>query len=411
MTRSFTRPALHLVGCVLLLASSWLPEAANAEFMDIEDYEWEEYGFEIGPKQLRYTTPDENWRFRVGGRLHLDFYGFDDDVTDLGDDGFELRRARLYGTIQAFEDWKFKIDGELSDSQNRRGWRNLWLQWRPLEKLRLRIGNQISPITIEEFTSSNDLTFMERSLINGMAPGFLTGLSALYSGEQDWSLIGGVYFEPLGSQDNDKRKADGVSFITRATWAPWFDREDPTCFVHLGASFEYRNVDDGIRLRTRPESGGATRLVDTGALTDADDSLTFGVETAAVWGPVSAQAEFLGVNVMRSTDVFFWGAYGQLSWMPTGESRRYSPKRGAFLSMRPKSRWGALELAARYSYIDLQDGDVLGGKEQNVTLGVNWHLTRYIRLMFNYIFIDAELPVTGISDDPQIAEFRIQVAF
>ena len=84
----------------------------------------------------------------------------------------------------------------------------------------------------------------------------------------------------------------------------------------------------------------------------------------------------------------------------------YSP----FVSLRPKSRWGGVELAARYSALDLTDDDVIGGKERNVTAGINWYLTRFVRLMFNYVWVDAQRRGDLRTDRPQIFQLRMQLA-
>ena len=47
--------------------------------------------------------------------------------------------------------------------------------------------------------------------------------------------------------------------------------------------------------------------------------------------------------------------------------------------------WGAWQVAARYSYADFNDEDILGGKGESVTLGLNWLWNANTRLQFNYI--------------------------
>jgi phosphate-selective porin OprO/OprP len=59
---------------------------------------------------------------------------------------------------------------------------------------------------------------------------------------------------------------------------------------------------------------------------------------------------------------------------------------------------------------DLTDDDMIGGKEQNVTAGVNWYLTRYVRMMFNYVWVDAERRRDLQTERPQIVQFRMQFA-
>jgi len=58
-------------------------------------------------------------------------------------------------------------------------------------------------------------------------------------------------------------------------------------------------------------------------------------------------------------------------------------------SFRDKS-WGGWELALRHSFLDLNDGEIKGGKERNFTLAINWYLKSNMRVMFNYVRADVE---------------------
>jgi phosphate-selective porin OprO/OprP len=75
---------------------------------------------------------------------------------------------------------------------------------------------------------------------------------------------------------------------------------------------------------------------------------------------------------------------------------------------------GVFEAAARYSAIDLTDGDIRGGFQQDVTVGLNWYPEPYARVMANYIHAWAEPTadsVTGRPTEADIGQIRIQIAF
>jgi phosphate-selective porin OprO/OprP len=91
------------------------------------------------------------------------------------------------------------------------------------------------------------------------------------------------------------------------------------------------------------------------------------------------------------------GAYVQASWFATGEYRAYKTKSGTFGRVSPKAPfdpskgdWGAVEIAARYSFLDLNNNTIRGGEEQNFTAGVNWYLYSNLRLTLNYVYADVK---------------------
>jgi phosphate-selective porin OprO/OprP len=124
-------------------------------------------------------------------------------------------------------------------------------------------------------------------------------------------------------------------------------------------------------------------------------------------------------KVMRSgnsPDLWFDGWYVFASWFVTGESRPYKRKVGNFGPVDAKSKYGAVELAARYSTIDLTNKDIKGGTQDNVSLGLNWYIGPHVRVMANYIFVwadddaDDNGKVIG-GDNPQILQTRLQFQF
>ncbi len=213
----------------------------------------------------------------------------------------------------------------------------------------------------------------------------------------------------------------GWGLAGRATYAPW--HQDNRA-LHLGLSTNYRRVNAGdfLRFKTEPESHKSeVEFLDTGkrAIDDAESLARLGLEAAGVWGPFSLQGEYLRAAVARrgdASDLDFDGWYVQGSWFLSGESRHYKFEKGAFGRVHPLSTWGAWELAARYSTVDLGDGPIIGGRERNLTLGVNWYLNPRVRLMANYIRVenddDARDNGTLTSgEDTDILQMRVQADF
>ncbi len=133
--------------------------------------------------------------------------------------------------------------------------------------------------------------------------------------------------------------------------------------------------------------------MDTGPI-HANGTDLLSLEFATVLGPVSLQGEWMStwVDQTAGPDLYFTGAYAQVSWFVTGEHRPYQTCHCSFGRVKPKRRlapakgdWGALELAARYSYLDLSDENIRGGTQNNTALGVSWYLYSNLRLMANWV--------------------------
>ena len=143
------------------------------------------------------------------------------------------------------------------------------------------------------------------------------------------------------------------------------------------------------------------------------------VKAAFIQGPYSLQAEYIVTKVEREggfSDARFNGWYVFASWLVTGETRPWLSEIGNSGQIIPNHKLGAVELALRYSSIDLTDNDILGGKERNLTLGLNWYAHQQVRLMVNYIFVwaDDDANDDGLvlgGDNPQILQARLQVHF
>ena len=84
-------------------------------------------------------------------------------------------------------------------------------------------------------------------------------------------------------------------------------------------------------------------------------------------------------------------------------------KNGKFIRPVIKSDAGAWELAVRFSNLDLNDKDIQGGEEDNLSLAVNWYSSDHWRVMGNLIKVESVGPFG--EQNPSIAQIRIQYFF
>jgi phosphate-selective porin OprO/OprP len=124
------------------------------------------------------------------------------------------------------------------------------------------------------------------------------------------------------------------------------------------------------------------------------------VESAGSWRNFFAEAGYFrfGVNRRQTLSDIGRGYQGYFlggSWVMTGETRRWSSSSGSFSGPVPARKlgedgFGALELAVRYSDLDLNDnagqigmalplGGSRGGDQRILGLGLNWSPTDLFR--------------------------------
>ena len=118
---------------------------------------------------------------------------------------------------------------------------------------------------------------------------------------------------------------------------------------------------------------------------------------AAILSVVAAGATwvwqiYIGLGVGGYTHPIFWGAYVQTSWALTGEVRAYDERAGYLRRLVPKSPFrpggrgsGALDVAARLSWLDLAEDDVDGGRLLALSLGPSWTWNEHVRWLAGWV--------------------------
>ena len=370
---------------------------------------------------MQFNSEDGGFDFQVGGRVMVDVAGFTHDNGQLGS-GAELRRARLFAKGTMWDVWGYKFQYDFTGT-GRAGIRDAYLQYMGLDDLfglngYIRAGNFKEPFSLESLTSSKYITFMERALsVEAFSPSRNIGGAIQLNGkvaESPWTAGVGIFGEGVNKANKKKDQSYGVT--SRISFAPTFGENK---FVHFGVSGGWRDLQDQqTTISTRPEAHISDERLVSVDLGNADSVWKAGAELAAVWGAASFQGEYIrSFYDTASGDAEFDGYYGYLSYFLTGESRAYDHKSGVFKRVKPKSivakngGFGAWEFAARYSYIDLNDGAFRGGRERNYAFGLNWYATPNIRLMANYTYVDSDDTRLGRDLDPHVFQGRLQADF
>lgn len=330
------------------------------------------------------------------------------------DTGITLRRAQLAFCRSWGDNWSAKLTadynnvGKLQVNDN-------FLLYSGWQTAAVKFGIFKPPFSLESTSKSTGLTFMERSLaVASLAERNSGGLGILKRTPTSILNVGLFFLSPK----QEELTQPGQAFVLHYAHSPINLNTKKS--LHFGASLSYRlNVEpDKTQFRTRPEITTVDDYyVDTGAIPGAEEVVRLGLEAHKQIGPISWQSEIITTTVNRTKfgDTNFWGAYMYFSWFLTGESRNYDAGAGRFLTTLPKKNLGkfgkgAVEIAARVSYVDLTDKDVIGGEQSNVTLGLNWYLNPSFRVMTNLIkVLDVNRPGSEYDGiNPLIFSLRVQ---
>jgi phosphate-selective porin OprO/OprP len=390
-------------------------------------------------KGLTVQSPDRKLELNLGGRLHLDAGGGEGQGTELDETSLwrgRVRRARGELSLRYDERWSFGFEADAAD--RRETIKDLALGY-SIGPFLLTVGNFKEPFSFERLQSDNNITFLERSLVNDLAPSRNVGAALGAHGER-WTAAVGVY----GGNINDEVGREGTSVTGRVTYAPLLEDEGRRVFhVGLSGSHRERNRQVGFAIEPTPESKVYdVALIGFDPLHDVRGLTRGGIEAAFQSGPFRLQAEYLVARAERDgfsaererrRDAVFHGGYVQAAYVLTGQSRPYElapdAKYGASyavfggLKLDDKDRvsrggWGAWELAARYSYLDLDTAGLDGGRQHNTTVGLNWYPETNVRVMTNWVHAHAtdlkpedEKRRGHARVDVDIVQVRLQIAY
>jgi len=388
----------------------------------------------LDKKGLQFKTANENFKFKLGGRIQADTsvssndkFLKDGDLVEA-DDGAEIRRGRLSFSGTFFKDWHFKSEIDFADYET--DIKDLKLAYTGLQFIKVTVGQQKQAFSRELQESSNDTMFIERSLMNVLAaPVVDRAVGAnLASHGKKWTGQVGMHGEPIMTEKNNLDEGWGIN--GRATYTPIAEK---TKLVHLGIAGNFTENSDagqisstnGMRYRHETTHMSDLFPIDSGVITSVNNIKMLGLEANGVYGPFSMGGEYTHSWMDRNLgmkSLSFYGWYGEASWTLTGESRKY--KKGVFKRLEPDREFsfatgglGALELAIRVAGVDMNDGSFKGGAIKNFTVALNWYVNSNVRFMFGYdrILKIKNSPLTTISggkpDGLNTFMFRSQIAF
>jgi phosphate-selective porin OprO/OprP len=390
-------------------------------------------------------SQDKKYQLKLRAYTHFDGRFFDegdDASSSTTDDTFFFRRVRLLfeGTLAEVVD--FRVMPELGGNTGTSGsatfnLQDAYVNARYFPAANLQLGKYKSPFGLERLQSATALTFVERGLPTQLVPNRDLGVmvhGALREGLFNYQLAYMDGVGDAGSWDNDEN--DGKDVVARVFLhpfqeSPWpalqglgygvavsWGRED-------GATPQYRTAGQQTFFRYRTNVGGVTG----NDVELAEDRWRYSPQAYWYWGPFGLFGEYVSSTGFVETELAGDSTRAEntswqvaASWVLTGENASYRGVTPRAPFARDAPGWGAFEVAARYSTLEVDDdvfddgfADPAASAQQADAwaVGVNWYLNRYLKFVVNYerTSFDGGAPDGGNRESEGVFLTRLQLSY
>lgn len=365
-------------------------------------------------------SADGRFEAALTGYAQLDYRGY--ESGNHPPNTFLIRRARLAleGKLDRYFD--FKVEGDFADTTSII-LRDFYLNVKRVDELQFRFGHFKEPFSQEELRGDAVQDFVERSLVNNLAPSRSPGLMV-------WGKVAKERFEYYAGMFNGKgplaQNNNGTpESVVRLRFAPWKGGDGFfTKGLAFGGAYAQGRSFDGTGVRGRTESQSITFYspdLINGKTTRANGELTW------LLGPLAIRAEYdqtnqeredLGPNDRDLPGVVAKGYMAQATYLLTGERKPdnepVAPRHNLFGEKNGGAGLGAWELKFRYSNLQVSNGTAKSNRAETFLFGPNWYLTRYVRQVFDFGFERFKDRVRSPNPNDRyffVVLSRIQVAF
>jgi len=332
--------------------------------------------------------------------------------------GGNFRRVYLGLTGTLFGDWSYNFNYDFGGSggtETPGHIQSVYLEYDGLKPFGVRVGAFPPSASLEDNTSPADTPFLERNSPADLARNIAGGdgrdaFAIFYAGDQLYGSLAYTGDKIADSSVFDEQQA----LIGRLSYL-FTSSDDLKVVGSANGSYVFKIADTAaggnaaraITLSDPPEltvDDAGTKLITTGTL-NAESVTQWGVEGAVQSDSLYTQAGYFGYNVdQRGTapSYSFDGWYGEATWVLSGESRVYNPATASFTNPKPRipfslkgGGWGAWEIAARYSDLDLNDnagvlgqntpvGGIRGGDQRILTGAINWYPNSALKIELQF---------------------------
>ena len=411
--------------------------------------------FEAGADGFKISSSDKKHQVRVRGAVQADGRFFIDNndlaITDRTDK-FEVKQARIWLEGYFFKDIYFKIMPDFAASSNILP--DAYLDYAYHPSASLLVGKFKPSISLERLQGDADGTFLERAFPTYLASNRDVGVQ-LHGGFGKPGYKAETVAGPIdtknaftyqigvtngsgddGSPNNNSADTDNNKEVVGRLFAHPFQHTSYSWLegLGLGVAGSVGNPDRQTLKNQATPLGRTTYLnyssVNNGLAAPTSDGGTYRIYPQAYWysGPFGAIGEYALSSqhlVSGTRDIKQDNKAWQIlaSYVVTGEDNSFAGVKPIQNFDPLKGAWGALQLAARFSELDVDNGTFTivdpsksASKARAWTLGANWYLNSnaIIRADYENVSFDGGAGTsTRVTDRPneQVFATRFQLSF
>lgn len=359
---------------------------------------------------LKFSSPDAAYTAKIGGYFQEDAVWFSGQHTGLYNSLY-MRRVRVYikGTLDKY--WYYNVQYDFAGNGNLN---NAYIAYNGFAHQIIKLGHFLPNINLNQYTLDKNEIFIESALP-------VSVYSRIYSPGAEYTLFNEylAFHTSLYAPTSNAVVTgnDPLSSANRIIFDP-INHNKGQYLLHFGASGLYHGIDRSGRLTFLGLPGVRTRNKETflsGVITNADHYWVWNGEIAIQHGPFEMQVQYLYNTVKRRLSLptlNFNGFYISAAYFLTGEHRVYNHVKGSFSGVSPLHHsFGAVQLAVRYDQMNLDNQNIRGGKERDITAEINWFYGRFIQFMFDYTRARANPDSTRRYQTANVYALRVQVTF
>lgn len=398
-----------------------------------------------GTSGFTIRSADTNFVLKIRGYMQADgrFYP-DENVTGSANETFLMRRVRpiLEGTVYDKYDFRFMADfgsGITSSAANNGFLQDAYLNARFLPQFQVQAGKFKEPVGLERLQSGSNLLFVERGAPTLLVPNRDVGVQLhgdLFGGTLSYAV--GVFNGVADGGSGDFETADDERDVAGRLFTHPFKNTslDYLKGLGFGVSATYGDQEGALRNFVTPgmqrffayRTGAGTSAATANVVADGDH-WRLSPQAYYYWGPFGILGEYVISNqeVRRDDGTATFGSVQNAAWQ-IAASYFLTGEENSFKAVAPRKSfspanggWGALELAARFGQLDVDDDafPLFANPGTSATeatswgVGVNWHLNKNVKLTLNY----EETDFAGAANTPllnkgeKVVLTRAQVSF